>query len=65
MKQKQRLKKILSGEKDVELQPQNQQIRKLQHELVEQHNLEESESVGEGPARRLKIVGGSAYKDVG
>ena len=58
------IQKILSGEKDIELQPQNQQIRKLQHELVEQHNLE-SQSVGEGPARRLKIVGGSAFKDVG
>ena len=57
------IQKILSGEKDVELQPQNQQIRKLQHELVEQHNLA-SESVGEGPARRLKIVGGSSFKDV-
>lgn len=56
------IQKILAGEKDVELQPQNQQIRKLQHELVEQHNLE-SESIGEGPARRLKIVGGKDFKD--
>ncbi len=58
------IQKILSGEKDVELQPQSQQIRKLQHELVEQHNLA-SESIGEGPARRLKIVGGKDFKDVG
>ena len=57
------IQKILAGEKDIELQPQNQQIRKLQHELVEQHNLE-SESIGEGPARRLKIVGGKDFKDV-
>lgn len=58
------IQKILSGEKNVELTPQNQQIRKLQHELVEQHNLE-SVSVGEGPSRRLRIVGGSEFKDVG
>lgn len=58
------IQKILSGEKNVELQPQNQQIRKLQHELAEQHNLV-SESIGEGPARRLRIVGGSEFKDVG
>lgn len=58
------IQKILSGEKNVELQPQSQQIRKLQHELAEQHNLA-SESIGEGPARRLRIVGGSEFKDVG
>ena len=52
------INKILAGaEKNVELQPQNQQIRKLQHELVEQHNLE-SQSVGEGEQRHLRIVGG-------
>ncbi|MDD3237321.1 MAG: hypothetical protein PHV37_04410 [Candidatus Gastranaerophilales bacterium] len=58
------IQKILSGAKDVELQPQNQQIRKLQHELVEQHNLA-SVSIGEGSARRLRIVGGSEYKNAG
>ncbi len=58
------IQKIMSGEKDIELTPQNQQIRKLQHELVEQHNLS-SESVGEGSARRLRIVGGREFKDVG
>ena len=52
------INKILAGaEKNIELQPQNQQIRKLQHELVEQHNLE-SQSVGEGEQRHLRIVGG-------
>ena len=51
------INKILAGAEHVELQPQNHQIRKLQHELVEQHNLE-SESVGEGELRHLKIVGG-------
>ena len=51
------INKILAGAEKVELQPQSQQIRKLQHELVEQHNLE-SQSVGEGEQRHLRIVGG-------
>ena len=55
------INKILAGAEHVELQPQNQQIRKLQHELVEQHNLE-SQSVGEGEERHLKIVGGKDFK---
>ncbi len=54
------INKILAGEKDVELTPQNQAIRKLQHELVEQHNLE-SKSIGEGNNRHLKIVGGKDF----
>ncbi len=53
--------KILEGAEHIELKPQNQQIRKLQHELVEQHNLT-SKSVGEGEQRHLKIVGGKDYK---
>ncbi len=56
------IEKILAGAKDVELTPQNQQIRKLQHELVEQHNLE-STSIGEGENRHLRIVGGQEYKE--
>ena len=59
------IEKILTGVvKDIELKPQNQQIRKLQHELAEQHNLE-STSVGEGENRhlRLRIVGGTEFKD--
>ena len=56
------IQKILEGADKVELTPQNQQIRKLQHELVEQHNLS-SESVGEGTHRHLRIVGGSDYKN--
>lgn len=51
------INKVLAGEEHVELQPQNSQIRKLQHELVEQHNLV-SKSIGEGAERHLKIVGG-------
>lgn len=55
------IEKILAGVvKDVELTPQNQQIRKMQHELVEQHNLE-STSVGEGEERHLRIVGGTEF----
>ena len=48
------INKLLAGEEFVELEPQNSQIRKLQHELVEQHNLA-SKSVGEGAERHLKI----------
>jgi stage III sporulation protein SpoIIIAA len=55
------INKILAGADNVELTPQNQHIRKLQHELVEQHNLE-SKSVGEGNNRHLRIVGGKDYR---
>ncbi len=57
------IEKVLAGAEDVELKPQNQQIRKLQHELVEQHNLE-SKSIGEGDSRHLRIVGGKDYRGV-
>ena len=56
------INKILAGAQHIELNPQNQQIRKLQHELVEQHNLE-SRSVGEGENRHLRIVGGKDFGD--
>lgn len=52
--------KILEGAEHIELTPQNQKIRKLQHELIEQHNLA-SQSVGEGEQRHLKIVGGKDF----
>ena len=55
------INQVLAGAKDVEISPQNQQVRKLQHELVEQHNLS-SESIGEGEERHLKIVGGQDFK---
>ena len=54
------INKILAGAEKIELNPQNQQIRKLQHALVEQHNLE-SRSVGEGKDRHLRIVGGRDF----
>jgi len=47
--------KVLQGVSSVELEPRKVNIRKLQHEIVEKHNLE-STSVGEEPNRRLKIV---------
>lgn len=54
--------KVLAGTTtDIELTPQKTEIRKLQHELVEQHNLE-SKSIGEGNNRHLRIVGGKDYK---
>lgn len=52
--------KIMEGEELIELTPQNQKIRKMQHELIEQHNLA-SQSVGEGEQRHLKIVGGKDF----
>lgn len=55
------INKILAGAEHVELQPQSSHIRKLQHELVEQHNLE-SKSIGEGAERHLKIIGGTDYE---
>ena len=54
--------KILEGAKNIELKPQNQQIRKLQHELIEQYNLT-GKSIGEGTERRLKIVGGQDFEE--
>jgi predicted RNA-binding protein Jag len=49
------IRQLESGADSIELKPQNQQIRKLQHELVEQHNLT-SESIGDGNDRHLKIL---------
>lgn len=49
------INKIMNNEEDfIELAPQGQQIRKLQHELVEQYNLKSS-SVGDGHSRHLRI----------
>lgn len=58
---KEAVEKILKGAENVELQPQNQHIRKLQHELVEQHNLS-SESIGEGTQRHLRIDGSKDFR---
>jgi stage III sporulation protein SpoIIIAA len=48
------IEQVLVDNKDFELKPQNQQIRKLQHELIEQNNLQ-SESIGDGDARHVII----------
>ncbi len=58
---KEGINKILAGEQTVELTPQSQHIRKLQHELVEQHNMT-SKSIGEGDKRHLKIIGGTEFR---
>ena len=47
--------KVLHGVSEIELEPRKTNIRKLQHELAEKHNLD-SKSVGEEPNRHLKIV---------
>lgn len=52
--------KICEGAESVELEPQSQNIRKLQHELVEAHNLS-SVSIGEGQHRRLKVFKNDNY----
>ncbi len=48
------IEKVLKNGKDVELSPQNQQIRKLQHELIDQNNLI-GESIGDGDGRHIII----------
>ena len=48
------IKEVLDGALCVELAPQDTQIRKLQHELVEQYGLQ-STSIGEGEGRHLRV----------
>ena len=48
------IQKVLKGSEPIELKPQNQQIRKLQHELAEQYNVR-SNAVGDEPNRRIRI----------
>ena len=48
------VKQVMDGAPCVELMPQNTQIRKLQHDLVEQYGLQ-STSIGEGENRHLRI----------
>ena len=45
---------VVGGQNDVELQPQDAYIRKLQHELIERANLS-SRSSGHEPFRRVQI----------
>ena len=46
--------KVLTGSRPIELTPQNAYIRRLQHQLAEQHNVS-SRSRGKEPKRRVKI----------
>jgi hypothetical protein len=46
---------VLSGSGEIELEPRKQQIRKLQHELIEQNELR-SISIGEEPNRRIRVI---------
>ncbi len=46
---------VMQEDKTVELSPRRSYVRRLQHELVEKHNLL-SFSVGDEPNRRLKVV---------
>ena len=46
--------KVMEGTETIELEPQPQHIRKLQHEFVDAHNLS-SVSEGEGAKRHLRI----------
>ncbi len=50
------IQEVLNKGEDIELKPQNQQIRKLQHELIEQNNLT-SESIGDNEKRHVIIFG--------
>ncbi len=62
---KEAIQKVLESGESVELSPQSQHIRKLQHELVDQHNLS-STSIGDGEDRHLKILGSKELKqDIG
>jgi len=48
------IKTVENSKRSADLSPQNAYIRRLQHQIVEEHNLK-SESVGEEPRRRLRI----------
>ena len=54
------IKQIMDGAPSVELKPQNAQVRKLQHELVEQYGLQSS-SIGDGENRHIKIMSKKTY----
>jgi len=52
----QAIEKVRSGQRAVELSPQNAYIRRLQHQLAERYHLG-SESTGREPYRRVRIKG--------
>jgi len=49
------VQRVQDSRQPVELAPQNSYVRRLQHQLVERFNLD-SESVGEEPRRRVRIL---------
>jgi stage III sporulation protein SpoIIIAA len=49
------VEKALALDEPVELLPQNAYIRRLQHELITQHELK-SDSVGKDPRRRVRVL---------
>ena len=48
------INKVMDTEEAIDLNPRNTQIRKMQHELIEQYNLD-SLSIGQEPQRRIRI----------
>jgi hypothetical protein len=50
------INRVLQTHQTVELAPQNAYVRRLQHKLVEQHELT-ARSTGSEPNRRLRILG--------
>ncbi len=48
------VQKVRTTGKSVELSPQNSFIRRMQHQVIERHNLE-SKSVGDEPNRKVRI----------
>ena len=50
------VRKVLSGQKAVDLAPQSSYIRRLQHDIARQSNLV-SHSYGRDPGRRVRIFG--------
>jgi stage III sporulation protein SpoIIIAA len=56
--------KVLNGADSVELEPRKAHIRKLQHEIIEQHNLTAT-SIGTEPERHLKIISNKDLRQAG
>jgi predicted RNA-binding protein Jag len=48
------IRRVLSGQKSVDLSPRNSYVRRLQHEMARQANLV-SHSYGKDPRRHVRI----------
>ena len=55
-KAEQAAKRIDSGETEIALRPQNSYLRRIQHQIADDHGLESS-SQGQEPSRRVIISG--------